>query len=92
MRGYIKMGCVPGESVPGGNLNKLITAIGFLFFFSLASSPLAGRCHLIGPCLRAALRLAERECENLETPANEADRGSKGSFSPRLEWRGAGER
>lgn len=34
MRGYIKMGCVPGESVPGGNLNKLITAIGFLFFFS----------------------------------------------------------
>lgn len=35
--------------------------------------------------------MAERECENLKTPANEADRGSKGSFSPRLEWRGAGE-
>ncbi|CAJ1074657.1 Hypothetical predicted protein [Xyrichtys novacula] len=40
-----------------------------------------GRRHLIGPCLGAALRLAERECENLETPASEADRGSKGSFS-----------
>lgn len=25
------MGCVPGETVPGGNLNKLITAIGFFF-------------------------------------------------------------
>lgn len=32
------MGCVPGESVPGGNLNKLITAIGFLFFSRLLSS------------------------------------------------------
>lgn len=34
---YIKLGCVPAESVPRGTLNKLITAIGFpsfsLFFF-----------------------------------------------------------
>lgn len=75
------MGCVPGETVPGGNLNKLIIAIGS-FFFPRASFPLAGQCHLIGPCLCAVLRLAKRECENLETPANEADRGSKGSFSP----------
>lgn len=87
---YIKMGCVQGELVPGGNLNKLITAIGF-FFLLLASFPLAGRCHLIGPCLRAGLWLVKRECENLKTPANEADRSSKGSFSPQLEWRGAGD-
>lgn len=59
-------------------MNKLAPAIGF---FSPAPL-LAGCCHLIGPCLGAGPRLDGAECENLETLAKEADRGSKGSFSP----------
>lgn len=70
-------------------MNKLAPAIGFFFTALL----LAGCWLLIGPCLGAGPRLAGRECENLETPAKEADRGSKASSPPSVngeELRAAG--